>query len=578
MKTEMKHTRIPALLVILLTVFGLPVGLFAKPSFTITGDPQAAFFAFPHKLTLLPAPALYLSLNYGPLPWMGNITNPALRPNDSYTSNYQSVQFDTPADYTGDPASVDSWAEFNGTNDLYTAALGFIGRTGSWSYMAEVSGSFNSMQLKAAGIARGYSEAAGARLYSLVPFSANTSNTQGTFTGTVALAMPLSGIPVGFKLEGEYIPPNTVAGGFSKTKDGVETANGHLTWGWATTGCSNIFGFEHRDDVIDSFFLDSYDVVSGLRLNAQGSAQLPFAEPGLRLRYSDLSGNTYAWNDATVSYQTNEAVKLEKRQGMIRGYSAFDLIKEKALTIGVLGFLEYDANRSAYQPRDTMGATTMPTSWKDESDYVLEANPYLNAVLGERSYLDFGLLLEGAYQRFDTKYARWSSALGSLVEAYQDSSPIHGWSQYWEGFSKNDQGFFATGFEAVYRLGITKEVSLTATTLSLLKLTGERKDYGSSTGDPGEYASKFVRSGYKRELWLTGSFGVNVLLGGVVSTIAVDLPLAYLLYQTTKLTDLATSAVIFDHEKANVFQVQEPVKLRATVSLLLGNPAGSTGK
>lgn len=124
---------------------------------------------------------------------------------------------------------------------------------------------------------------------------------------------------------------------------------------------------------------------------------------------------------------------------------------------------------------------------------------------------------------------------------------------------------------ATRRLVLAEKVALVGSTLALLKLTGETVEYGDSAlaGDRFEFTATHERRNFKRELWMTGSFGLRLRTGTVVNTISIDLPLAYLLYQTTRLTETAGGGALFEHEKSNVFQVQEPVRLRYTAVLVL---------
>ncbi len=544
--------------------------LSANPSFTIGSNPYLTIFGFPHKLLEWEVPATTIGLYYFPAPWQGNINDPAARPSDSYTTNYQSVDFAAPEDYTG-TGDMSSYGLFGGYYDLYQLTGGRVFRL--WDFVASLSlgGEYHRMSLQASGRARGYSEDAGGnRTYSVAVFDAKTENSRLAVLAAGILAGTFAELPFGLKLEAKYFFPNTVNGYFNWTKDGVSHDSGRLTWGWATVGCGNVFGFEHREDIIDTFYLDTFDVTSGLQADLQGSLRHGMFESAIRTRISRFLGDRYDWNAAQVKYVTDPNTQVSNEKNMIRAYSKMSFIREDPVNAGLLAFVEYDNNREAIIPRNA-GSGFEPSSWFGKQGVFLECNPFLNLKIGKYGYLDIGVLAELGYEPSEYKVMRWSGVAGGNVETYANSTPYEGWTQYWESYSNDHLFFFATGFEASHGLPVMREISLLTSVLSQFKLTWDRKSYGDGgvSGASATYAEHYYRWNFKRELWMTGSFGVMYRPGDSWNcTVLIQFPLAYLLYATTDLRDTGGTS-LFNHEKSNLFQVQESFKIRANVSFKL---------
>jgi hypothetical protein len=239
------------------------------------------------------------------------------------------------------------------------------------------------------------------------------------------------------------------------------------------------------------------------------------------------------------------------------------------LDLGVLLLLQYD-KYSTTQVNKL--AESEPTSIEGGKEYIIETNPWLNFKYG-RGYLDFGLLLELSRTGMKNVQERWNSASGSIQpDVLWSTTPYNGWTPSWENFSKGDQWFFATGFEAYSSIDIYKRLALLSRLTVLRKFTSLEKIYGTSAIPPGgvsyEFQQTHVRNDSKNEAWMTGEIGFSFGFGPFQTFATLQLPLAYLLKQKTELSD--ANEVLFEHEQKNMWQVQEPVTSRIMLVYGLG--------
>lgn len=118
----------PSVLILLLT----STLASANPHFTIGSNPFYTYTAYPHDILRWPGKGVFTFLHPQTLPWQGHVTNISERPNDTYISNYNSIEFPVPYDYTGDPAAVRSYMEVSSFayNNRYT--LGGIWDFDAW--------------------------------------------------------------------------------------------------------------------------------------------------------------------------------------------------------------------------------------------------------------------------------------------------------------------------------------------------------------------------------------------------------------------------------------------------------------
>jgi len=217
-------------------------------------------------------------------------------------------------------------------------------------------------------------------------------------------------------------------------------------------------------------------------------------------------------------------------------------------------------------------ADSDPGSKEDEREYAFETNPFINFKF-KGGYLDFGILMELAFTSMNNTRTRWNSASGSdQKDVLWTTSPYSDWSPSWENFSKGSSWFFATGFESYSSIGIYKRLSLLLRLTVLRKFTRINKIYGESVipdgGSSFEFHQTHKRNNFRNETWMTGSFGISYGWGPVQIFCTLQLPLAYLIKQRTKLHD--NTSQLFDHSKRNLWQVQEPTTMRILFVYALG--------
>ena len=241
------------------------------------------------------------------------------------------------------------------------------------------------------------------------------------------------------------------------------------------------------------------------------------------------------------------------------------------LDLGILFFLQH----AEYSTKKVNKITESdPGSLQDAKEFVIETNPFFNYKFNG-GYTDFGLLLELSRTGRRNTSTRWNSASKSdQTNVLWSTSPYYDWSPYWEDFSQGYDLFFATGFESHSSIAVYKRTSFLVTLTILKKYTLVKQEYGESKipdgGGSFEFYETHERRNHKNETWMTGSFGLAYGRGPVQLIGLLQLPLAYLLKQDTILRD--TSAVFFEHEKRNMWQVQEPTSIRFFMIYAFGNP------
>jgi hypothetical protein len=172
---------------------------------------------------------------------------------------------------------------------------------------------------------------------------------------------------------------------------------------------------------------------------------------------------------------------------------------------------------------------------------------------------------------------RWNNASSSdQTDVLWSTSPYYGWSPSWENFSRGSSWFFATGFETYSSVPVYKRFAIESRLTVLRKFTHTTKIYGQSEIPPGGYSYEFTqtheRSDSKNETWMTGSVGFSQGWRQMRLFVTLQLPLAYLIKQETKLSDPAQ--VLFEHNKKSMWQVQEPITTRLRLIYAFGGGGG----
>jgi hypothetical protein len=431
---------------------------FGNPNFTIGSNPYLTIFAYPHNILRWPASGLYFNTQNQELPWQGNVTDIMARPSESYTNNYQFVEFATPDDHTGNPADVYSWSMISGYAHQRYFGFGGITTNSFGKFLGELGLTTLNMRLDAEGIARSEDEG---EVFHLVPFSSQTKGSQYKFEGKILYATQLFYNLFGFKADTVYKISGEPKGYLNFRIDGTLYETNHLTWGWANQSCNHIFGYPHINT--DAFFQDNYSVINGSQTDLQASYEFNGNyKSGVRYRLINETGENYNWQyDAGSLYNgtyANDPDWVSKSiDQFIRAYSKVRFFEADNLAVGVLFFGQYGRDK-----RFDKNLISDAEPWSQEiiNNIIIETNPYLNFKF-DKGYIDFGLLIEEEYAPMRNIRTVWNERTGSEEQGILwDSSPVEGWSTVWESFSKGHELFFATGGETYTSINIYKRLSI----------------------------------------------------------------------------------------------------------------------
>jgi hypothetical protein len=544
--------------------------LFANPFFTIGSNKYFTIFAYPHDLLKYPrSRAVYFGMTPQTLPWMGDLTNIANRPSDSYTSAYQSVEFETPSGYTGDPNAIKSY--MNLSSYLYKDQYNFGGvyTTNFGAFLIELSSMKYDMELTSNGIGRAYETVGSQTEYYLVPFDAATLGKQNYTSLQFIYANEFFNIPMGLKFIYQKKKSDQASGYLNFTDKGVSYNTSHLTWAWATFGCAKIFGYSHIN--ADAFFENSYTIYNGSEIDMQGSFEINNNfKTGIRYRKTHQDGDNYTWKDDASRknygyYYMDPNWKNAIYDDLLRAYSKVNLIKMKQGDAGLLFFLQYD-NYS--QTRENKLIESDPASKANTKEFTIETNPYINYKLADGGYFDAGILIEFSKAFYKNTSDRWNSVAGSTQkDVYWETTPNNGWDYSWENFSKGGHYFFSFGIELNPSINIYKGLNLDIRLDVVKKYSNIEKVYGKPEVPAGQssfsFTQKNVRNNFKDETWAFGEIGFQYRIGTFDILFGYQTPVAYLLQKETKLND--NSKQLFEHTVKNTWQVQTPSGLRLQV-------------
>jgi hypothetical protein len=546
-----------------------------NPSFTIGSNPYLTIFAYPHDILRWPASGVYFNYQNQELPWQGNVTDISARPSESYTNNYQFVEFATPDDYAGDPSGIYSWSMISGYAHQRYFGLGSITSTPYGKFMGEMGISTLNMLMEAEGVARSEEEG---EVFHLVPFRSQTKGAQFKYEGKILYARQLYNNPFGFKVDYVYkhsLKPN---GYLNFMIDSTQYETNHLTWGWANQSCNHIFGYPHINT--DAFFQNEYSVINGSQLDLQASYDFNGNyKTGIRYRLINESGDDYNWQYDegslyTGNYSRNPDWMKKNVEQFFRAYSKVRFFELGNLGAGILFFGQYGKNDRFDVNRLS---ESEPNSQEIVHNYIVETNPFLNFKF-EKGYIDFGLLLEEEYSPLKNIHTAWNESTGGEEQnVLWDSSPYEGWSTSWESFSKGHELFFATGGETYTSINIYKRFSMQGGLTLLRKYTNLKKVYGNSNVPDGggnfEFTKTHIRKDHRNETWMTGSLGLTYGFGPIQLISILQFPLSYLNKRETVLSDIHDD-ILFEHERRNVWQVQQPASFRLILVCALSKPEG----
>lgn len=551
--------------IIIIILIILASETYANPAFTISSNYYLTIFAFPHDILKWPNSGLFFYYNPQTLPWQGDVTDISNRPDEAYTTSYQEIEFAPPSGYEGNPNDIHSWMRISGYAYKTYAAFGGIYQTKLGKFLLELGKTSLNMELLAEGVGRAEEEVSGGSEYHLVPFQAETNAYKEDYDIKVIYANKIFDNPFGLKLK--YIKKSSdVPHGYTSfTKEGQKLELTRLTWGWTTASCNHIFGYSHIN--ADAYFQDRYSVFNGHQIDFQLSYEHKGNyKTGLRYRRSREDGDNYRWqyfegSDVQGQYYVDENWKDRKTNDFIRAYSKIRFWQFDNLDAGFLFLFQYGSHLET--PVNKISPTE-PLSEEREREFIIETNPFLNFRF-KGGYLDFGLLLEISKTSMKNTRTRWNSVShGNQKGVLWNTSPYSGWTPSWENFSKGSQWFFATGFESYSSIAIYKRLSLLAQITYFRKFTFTEKVYGESVipegGNSYTFHQSHERNDYNNEHWLTGSLGFSYGWGPMQFFATLQLPLAYLVKQETKLHK--NEKLLFEHKKRDTWQVQEPATMR----------------
>ncbi|MBU1950263.1 MAG: hypothetical protein KJ927_16230 [Candidatus Eisenbacteria bacterium] len=545
--------------------FLLPAAAFANPSFTVGSNPYETIFAYPHDILKWPDRGVFVYANPQNLPWQGDVTDITKRPSETYTNNYQNVEFAPPQGYEGDPKSVHSWMRVSSYIYQRQTTVGGLTSTRYGKFLVELGRTTMDMELRSDGVGRASESSGETASYYMVPFQGETNGARADYDLKLIYANELFNDPFGFKVHYTKKTSERPDGYIKFTRGGVTYDTPHLTWGWATTGCNHIFGYSHINT--DAFYLSDYTVYQGHELDLQASFEHEGNyKTGIRYRSHVEEGDNYRWSydegsEVGGDYHVDELWRDRNGERLIRAYSKVTLCEHGSAKGGVLFFLQHGSHSKTAVNK----LVESDPDWEEsKKEIAVEANPFLNYEL-RGGYLDFGLLLEYTHSGMENTQMRWNSVSHSEQPGVLWSTdPYMGWSPSWESYSKGSEWFFATGFETGSSIGVYRRLSILSKLTILKKFTHEEKIYGNSEIPEGGMSYKFYqthhRNNYRNETWMTGGVGLSFGRGPIQTFLTLQLPLAYLITQTTELSN--NDEKLFSHEMKNMWQVQQPTSAR----------------
>lgn len=540
---------------------------YANPHFTIGSNPFYTFLAYPHDILRWPSKAAFTYMHPQTLPWQGHVTNLSERPNDTYISNYNYLDFPVPDGYAGNPESIRSFMRASSYAYNIRYSLGGIWSFGDFGKVyLELGTNRIDMELRAEGVVRNNST------LELIPVAARTDAARRYYDLQLVYANTLFGNPIGLRVQYQTKNTDPPESEIKFARNGTVTTSNHLTWGWTTTPCAHIFGTSSQN--FDAWFLNDYTLYKGGQLDLQLSYEHGDHKSAIRYRTRNERGQNFYWRSNVAdtipgsnfngAYITDSRYEDEIADDLIRAYSKIRFWRIGDADLGLLFFFQY-ADRDNNTVSVNKELDSEPLSSDSENEYTIEVNPWLNYKFG-KSYFDFGLLLELSTTAMENTSPRWNSQMGATQKGVlRNSSPSSsGFSPSWESFSQGQYTFFATGFEASTAINISGRFFALGSFLLLRKYSFITKEYGNSVIPAGsqQYGLEVshTRDDYKNETWMTGSVGLMVGWGPMQILATMQFPLAYLLEKSTALADSRTT--LYDLTQRNVWAVQEPVSFR----------------
>jgi hypothetical protein len=519
----------------------------SNPIFSIIAYPQD--LGLPYYNRRLAA----YTVSYQNLPWWGNVGNPLLKPNDTYTSTEQDLTFDQ-----------ESWFEQNGYRQIFDQKLEYwqpwtsdLRSLFSFHYTSQTLQNTAAGNLEYTDPVTGY-----------VPFSYSMLDTFSSYGLQAITSAVLFGYPVGAKLNYDADNTASVTSRLTATVDGRDITSGRFLWGWSTSPCNHIFDKHGING--DAWFLDSYALGPTTKFDAQIGLTLPNVKLGDHLRYTTSTLDQYSWTPVDSPANTIEANFLGQytRSNWLlassllteRLYANVTWHRQKEYALNTYFFLALDAMNVKNVLRSDRAVDS--GSLGSVLSGAIEANPNINIYLTKDIIIDAAILAEACFTRYENTYSRWNATLGGSQKRFYDTGVYVGNEYAWENYSYADESFFDFGFETDIILPVFKtadsELTLFPDLMINSKFTYLTKSFGQN--DDGGFAVQNRRQNFKREIWFNSSLSVLYRINRVNFRLDIIQPLLYALMSETKVLDGAD--VLFDSKKVNQWAVQDGLQVK----------------
>jgi hypothetical protein len=558
----------------LLAAFGIIFILLISPAkqwarvFFVGSNPFMSMMAFPQSVLELDKDMLWVTASYQSLPWWGDVDEPMNRPNDSYASTEQSINFVKEA---GD------------TESSYFSQYGFMSVIeGQVNYFHKWAKNVKSMLTVKYTLEAMYGNAEGnlraeTNTIQYIPFAYDVSHHIHNFYAEGVLGFLFGDNPSGLKLGFGYENTGNLSSSFNATVEGIDIKSDRLTWGWTTVGCNHILGYKHING--DAWLQNSYSIGPLYQFDIQFGTTFPSVKIGSRFRYITGTQDQYVWqaNSTNTVLERNfdgtyvKNVWSKKTDDLLyRLYGNFVLKRTQAYSLNLLLFFGYE-NKNAYNAlAENMSIQT--SSRESFSSIVVEANPNVN-IYGDKGFsIDIALLAEYSYTRFENMYDRWNSFLGGSKSTFWDTSSYQGIEYWWENFSCADEHFADVGADLAMQIPLygtkTEKLGLSLVLFINTKFTFKTKTYGTNqnTSTDVVFSPVSYRDNFKREIWFNSVIGLVYQWERYTLRIELYEPLIYSLLSKTSVTDASHTITYFTQEKTQAWAVQQGTK----VSLTLG--------
>ena len=537
--------------------------------FFVGSNPQLSVIAYPQDVLLLNKDYISFQISYQSLPWWGDLDEPMNKPNDSYTSTEENINFvkddnDTQNSYFKQYNSISSvknrlnyfhkWEEK--LSGLFTLSYDYNAMTG------EASGNLRSLET-------------GTPVY--VPFSYSVSHPFHNYYLQGIFGFEFAGLPVGLKLGfGQDISMEPVHS-FSFKTGGVDYSSKRLVWGWSTAACSHIFGVKNING--DAWFQNQYSIGPLSKLDVQLGTTFAFGKFGARFRYSSGIQEQYAWVAETTNTTLNANFKGDYQKQtwakktddfLYRIYGNIFWDKTENYSINTLFFLGLDSYTSHNALLENLQVQN--NSRQTYSSIVVEANPNVNIYLGPNFVFDAAILLEYVHTGYENLYDHWNPLIGGSKSAYWSTTAYRGDEYWWENYSYAQENFFDAGLDVNLTIPLYGDASQSlGLGLNLFvnsKFTAISKYYGDNQNTTTDvvFNEVDVRDTFKREIWFNSVLMLIYRNDRITYRLELVEPLIYSLLSHTKVLDAKRSTLYYENEKNRNWAVQEGLLISLTVS------------